>query len=45
MFLCIENVSGKILYDIYMFVWKLGLKFIYYLRSESFSIDEKSVLD
>ncbi|BCJ01315.1 ribonucleotide-diphosphate reductase subunit alpha NrdA [Helicobacter pylori] len=44
-FLRIENASGKTLHEIYTLAWKLGLKSTYYLRSESPSIDEKSVLD
>lgn len=39
-FMRLDNVSGKLLNEIYMLAWKLGLKSTYYLRSESPSIDE-----
>ncbi len=41
-FMRIDKVSGKLLNDIYMLAWKLGLKSTYYLRSESPSVDEES---
>ena len=34
-FMKLENASGKVLNDIYMLAWKLGLKSTYYLRSQS----------
>jgi len=34
-FMKVENASGKVLNDIYMLAWKLGLKSTYYLRSQS----------
>ncbi|HIP19775.1 MAG TPA: ribonucleoside-diphosphate reductase subunit alpha [Sulfurimonas sp.] len=34
-FMKLENASGKVLNDIYMLGWKLGLKSTYYLRSQS----------
>lgn len=43
-FMRLDNVSGKLLNEIYMLAWKLGLKSTYYLRSESPSVDE-SVMD
>ncbi|PAF44009.1 ribonucleoside-diphosphate reductase subunit alpha [Helicobacter sp. 11S02596-1] len=43
-FMRLEKVSGKLLNDIYMLAWKLGLKSTYYLRSESPSVDE-NVMD
>lgn len=43
-FMRLEKASGKLLNDIYMLAWKLGLKSTYYLRSESPTIDE-NVMD
>lgn len=43
-FMRLEKASGKLLNDIYMLAWKLGLKSTYYLRSESPSVDE-NVMD
>ncbi|PAF41217.1 ribonucleoside-diphosphate reductase subunit alpha [Helicobacter sp. 11S03491-1] len=43
-FMRLEKVSGKLLNEIYMLAWKLGLKSTYYLRSESPSVDE-NVMD
>lgn len=34
-FMRLDRVSGKVLNDIYMLAWKLGLKSTYYLRSQS----------
>jgi len=34
-FMKLENASGKVLNDIYMLAWKMGLKSTYYLRSQS----------
>ncbi|RDU72755.1 ribonucleoside-diphosphate reductase subunit alpha [Helicobacter aurati] len=34
-FVKIDEVNGRMLHDIYMLAWKLGLKSTYYLRSES----------
>jgi ribonucleoside-diphosphate reductase alpha chain len=40
-----KGVSGKLLNDIYMTAWKLGLKCTYYLRTLGASQIEKSTLD
>ena len=40
-----RGVSGKLLNDIYMTAWKLGLKTLYYLRTLGASQIEKSTLD
>lgn len=40
-----KGVSGKLLHDIYMSAWKLGLKTTYYLRTLGASQIEKSTLD
>jgi len=40
-----QGVSGKKLYDLYMYGWRLGLKGFYYLRSLGASQIEKSTLD
>ena len=40
-----KGVSGKILNDIYITAWKLGLKSTYYLRTLGASQIEKSTLD
>lgn len=40
-----KGVSGKLLNDIYMTAWKLGLKCTYYLRTLGASQVEKSTLD
>ncbi len=45
LFLRIENAHGKLLHEIYHLAWKLGLKSTYYLRTESPSLEDKSVLD
>ncbi len=44
-FMKLENASGKVLNDIYMLAWKLGLKSTYYLRSQSpdSNIDEDTM--
>lgn len=42
-FMRIDKVSGRVLNDIYMLAWKLGLKSTYYLRSES--PDAEKVMD
>jgi ribonucleoside-diphosphate reductase alpha chain len=34
-FITLDKASGKYLNDIYMLGWKLGLKSVYYLRSQS----------
>jgi ribonucleoside-diphosphate reductase alpha chain len=34
-FMTLDSASGKVLNDIYMLAWKLGLKSTYYLRSQS----------
>lgn len=34
-FMTLDKASGKYLNDIYMYGWKLGLKSVYYLRSQS----------
>lgn len=34
-FMTLDKASGKVLNDIYVLAWKLGLKSTYYLRSES----------
>ena len=34
-FITLDKASGKVLNDIYMLAWKLGLKSTYYLRSQS----------
>lgn len=34
-FMTLAKASGKVLNDVYMLAWKLGLKSTYYLRSES----------
>ena len=34
-FMRLDRASGKLLNDIYMLAWKLGLKSTYYLRSQS----------
>ncbi|PAF51781.1 ribonucleoside-diphosphate reductase subunit alpha [Helicobacter sp. 13S00401-1] len=39
-FMRLEKASGKVLNDIYMLAWKLGLKSTYYLRSESPNVEE-----
>ena len=46
-FMKLENASGKVLNDIYMLAWKLGLKSTYYLRSQSpdNEIKEDDVVD
>lgn len=41
----INTVSGKLLYDVYLYAWKLGLKTTYYLRTLAASQIEKSTLD
>ena len=40
-----KGVSGKLMHDIYMTAWKLGLKCTYYLRTLGASQIEKSTLD
>jgi len=40
-----KGVSGKLLHDIYMTAWKLGMKTTYYLRTLGASQIEKSTLD
>lgn len=37
--------SGKVLYDLYLYAWEMGLKTTYYLRSLGVSQIEKSTLD
>lgn len=39
-FIPLESASGKLLNDIYMLAWKLGVKSTYYLRSQSPKTDE-----
>ena len=41
----VKGTSGKLLNDIYMSAWQLGLKTTYYLRSLAASQIEKSTLD
>ncbi|TSA80614.1 ribonucleoside-diphosphate reductase subunit alpha [Helicobacter mehlei] len=45
LFLRPQEASGKLLHEIYHLAWKLGLKSTYYLRTQSPSLDDKSVLD
>lgn len=40
-FIRLEIAGGKLLNDIYMLAWKLGLKSTYYLRSQSPDIEDK----
>src|SRR5690606_12659823 len=40
-----QGVSGKLLNDIYVIAWKVGLKSTYYLRTLGASQIEKSTLD
>ncbi|MBI2344581.1 ribonucleoside-diphosphate reductase subunit alpha [Candidatus Dependentiae bacterium] len=40
-----QGTSGKLLHDIYMLAWQLGLKTTYYLRTLAASQIEKSTLD
>ena len=40
-----QGVSGKLLSDIYINAWKLGLKTTYYLRTLAATQIEKSTLD
>jgi len=40
-FIRLEIAGGKLLNDIYMLAWKLGLKSTYYLRSQSPDVEEK----
>ncbi len=44
-FIRVDKASGKVLNDIYMLAWKLGLKSTYYLRSESPQVEDKAVMD
>ena len=44
-FIRVDKASGKVLNDIYMLAWKLGLKSTYYLRSESPQAEDKVVMD
>lgn len=39
-FVCIDKASGKMLHEVYMLAWKLGLKSTYYLRSQSPETEE-----
>jgi len=43
-FIRIDIATGKLLNDIYMLAWKLGLKSTYYLRSQSPEA-EKQIID
>ena len=45
LFIPIDKVSGKLLNRLYTYAHKLNLKSTYYLRSESPTIDDNSVLD
>lgn len=40
-FMRLDKASGKLLNDIYMLAWKLGLKSTYYLRSQSPDAEEQ----
>lgn len=40
-----QGTSGKMLHDIYLLAWKMGLKTTYYLRSMAATQVEKSTLD
>lgn len=42
-FIRLDKASGKVLNDIYMLAWKLGLKSTYYLRSQSPEAKEQIV--
>jgi ribonucleoside-diphosphate reductase alpha chain len=44
-FITLDKASGKYLNDIYMLGWKLGLKSVYYLRSQSPETDSVDVTD
>lgn len=44
-FMSLDKASGKVLNDIYMLAWKLGLKSTYYLRSESPKAKEEQGVD
>jgi ribonucleoside-diphosphate reductase alpha chain len=44
-FITLDKASGKYLNDIYMLGWKLGLKSVYYLRSQSPETDSVNVTD
>jgi len=44
-FLTLDKASGKVLNEIYMKAWKLGLKSTYYLRSESPSEKKQDIAD
>ncbi len=44
-FVRLDKASGKMLNDIYMLAWKLGLKSTYYLRSQSPEIEKDDVID
>ena len=39
-FVRIDKASGKMLHEVYMLAWKLGLKSTYYLRSQSPETEE-----
>lgn len=43
-FMRLDRASGKVLHEIYMLAWKLGLKSTYYLRSQSPETNE-NVMD
>lgn len=45
LFLRPDQATGKLLHEIYHLAWKLGLKSTYYLRTQSPSLDDKSILD
>ena len=45
LFIPISKASGKLLNELYTYAHKLNLKSTYYLRSESPTIDDNSVLD
>ncbi|MDR2100045.1 MAG: ribonucleoside-diphosphate reductase subunit alpha [Campylobacteraceae bacterium] len=44
-FITLDKASGKYLNDIYMLGWKLGLKSVYYLRSQSPETNSVDVAD
>jgi len=41
----VKGNSGKLLYDLYLYAWELGLKTTYYLRTLGVTQIEKSTLD
>ncbi len=43
--LYVGSPNGKLLYDLYMYAWKNGIKTTYYLRTKGASTVEKSTID